>query len=109
MIIAEIGDFNRFSSPDKILAYAGLSPSTYQSGQLDSSYSHMEKRGSRYLRYALFNATKFVCIWDNRFAVYLAKKRAEGKHYNVAISHAAKKLVRVIYRMEITGLSYQPS
>ena len=60
----------------------------------------MEKRGSRYLHYALFNATKFVCIWDNTFAAYLAKKRAEGKHYNVAISHAAKKLVRVIYRLE---------
>ena len=100
MIIAEIGDFNRFSSPDKILAYAGLSPSTYQSGQLDRGYSHMEKRGSRYLRYALFNATKLVCIWDHTFAAYLAKKRAEGKHYNVAISHAAKKLVRVIYRLE---------
>lgn len=106
MIIAEIGDFSRFSSPDKILAYAGLSPSTYQSGQLDSSYSHMEKRGSRYLRYALFNATKFVCIWDNTFASYLAKKRAEGKHYNVAISHAAKKLVRVIYQIEKSGLPY---
>ena len=106
MIIAEIGDFNRFSSPDKILAYAGLSPSTYQSGQLDSSYSHMEKRGSRYLRYALFNATKFVCIWDDTFAAYLAKKRAEGKHYNVAISHAAKKLVRVIYQMEKSGHPY---
>ena len=106
MIIAEIGDFSRFSSPDKILAYAGLSPSTYQSGQLDSSYSHMEKRGSRYLRYALFNATKIVCIWDNTFASYLAKKRAEGKHYNVAISHAAKKLVRVIYQIEKSGLPY---
>jgi len=106
MIIAEIGDFNRFSSPDKILAYAGLSPSTYQSGQLDSSYSHMEKRGSRYLRYALFNATKFVCIWDNTCAAYLAKKRAEGKHYNVAISHAAKKLIRVIYQMEKSGQPY---
>lgn len=106
MILAEIGDFNRFSSPDKILSYAGLSPSTYQSGQLDSSYSHMEKRGSRYLRYALFNATKFVCIWDNTFAAYLAKKRAEGKHYNVAISHAAKKLVRVIYQMEKSGQLY---
>ena len=106
MIIAEIGDFNRFSSPDKILAYAGLSPSTYQSGQLDGCYSHMEKRGSRYLRYALFNAAKFVCIWDNNFAAYLATKRAEGKHYNVAISHAAKKLVRVIYQMEKTGQPY---
>ncbi len=106
MIIAETGDFNRFDSPDKILAYAGLSPSTYQSGQLDSAYSHMEKRGSRYLRYALFNATKFVCHWDPTFKAYLEKKRAEGKHYNVAISHAAKKLVRVIYHLQKTGQSY---
>ena len=82
MIIAEIGDFSRFDSPDKILAYAGMSPSTYQSGQLDNCYSHMEKRGSRYLRYALYNATKYVCHWDESFGTYLAKKRAEGKHYN---------------------------
>ena len=106
MIISEIGDFSRFDSPDKILAYAGLSPSTYQSGQLESSYSHMEKRGSRYLRYALFNATKFVCNWDSSFATYLAKKRTEGKHYNVAISHAAKKLVRLIYHLEKTKQQY---
>ena len=106
MIIAEIGDFNRFNSADKILAYAGMSPSTYQSGQLDNCYSHMEKRGSRYLRYALYNATKYVCHWDPTFAEYLAKKRAEGKHYNVAISHAVKKLVRVIYAMEKSGQVY---
>ena len=61
MIIAEIGDFSRFDSPNKILAYAGMSPSTYQSGQLDNCYSHMEKRDSRYLRYALYNGTKYVC------------------------------------------------
>ena len=106
MIIAEIGDFNRFDSPDKILAYAGFSPSTYQSGQLDGAYSHMEKRGSRYLRYALYNAAKYVCNWDPTFAEYLAKKRAEGKHYNVAISHAVKKLVRVIYHLEKTNQQY---
>lgn len=106
MIIAEIGDFSYFDSPDKILAYAGLSPSTYQSGQLDSSYARMEKRGSKYLRYALFNATIFVCHWDPTFSAYLAKKRSEGKHYYVAISHAAKKLVRVIYRLEKSGQSY---
>ena len=108
MILAEIGDFSRFDSPDKILAYAGMSPSTYQSGQLSLSgaYSHMEKRGSRYLRYALYNATKYVCLWDPTFAAYLAKKRAEGKHYNVAISHAAKKLVRLIYAMEKSHRPY---
>ena len=106
MILAEIGDFSRFDSPDKILAYAGLSPSTYQSGKLENAYPHMEKRGSRYLRYALFNATRFVCQWDPTFAAYLAKKRAEGKHYNVAISHAAKKLVRVICALQKSGRPY---
>ena len=106
MILAEIGDFSRFDSPDKILAYAGLSPSTYQSGKLANAYPHMEKRGSRYLRYALFNATKFVCNWDPSFAAYLAKKRSEGKHYNVAISHAAKKLVRIIFALMKSGKSY---
>ena len=108
MILAEIGDFSNFDSADKILAYAGMSPSTYQSGQLTNCYAHMEKRGSKYLRYAIFNATKFVCNWDPTFAAYLAKKRAEGKHYNVAISHVAKKLVRLIYAMERSGQPYRP-
>ncbi len=107
MILAEIGDFARFDSPDKILAYAGLSPSTYQSGQLDNCHAHMEKRGSKYLRYALYMATKYVCYWDPTFREYLKKKRSEGKHYNVAISHAAKKLVRVIYHLEKTGEAYR--
>ena len=109
MILAEIGDFSRFDSPDNILAYAGMSPSTYQSGQLSltGAYSHMEKRGSRYLRYALYNATKYVCHWDPTFSAYLAKKRAEGKHYNVALSHAAKKLVRLIYAMEKSRQPYK--
>lgn len=106
MIISEIGDFSRFSSPDKVLAYAGVSPSTYQSGRIDNCYSHMEKRGSRYLRYALFIAAQYVCRWDNTFSEYLSKKRSEGKHYFVAISHAVKKLVRVIFHLERTRQPY---
>ena len=109
MILAEAGDLFRFDSPDKLLAYAGMSPSIYQSGQLKNSYPHMEKRGSRYLRYALFNATKYVCLWNPTFASYLAKKRAEGKHYYVAISHAAKKLVRLIFALERSRQPYCPA
>ena len=97
MILAEAGDFSRFASPDKLLAYAGM----------DNCYAHMEKRGSRYLRYALYNATKYVCLWDPTFSAYLAKKRAEGKHYNVAISHAAKKLVRLIFALERSRQPYR--
>ena len=101
MILAEI----------KLLAYAGLSPSTYESGKLKATgvYAHMEKRGSRYLRFALFNAAKYVCMWEPSFKAYLAKKRAEGKHYNVAISHAAKKLVRVIFALQTSGAAFQPA
>ena len=106
-IIAEIGDFSAFSSPDKILAYAGMSPSVYQSGRLDSCHSRMEKRGSRYLRYALFQSARFVCIWEPAFAAYLEKKRGEGKHYYVALSHAVKKLVRLIFALQKSGQPYR--
>jgi transposase len=109
MILAEIGDFSRFGSPDKILAFAGCSPSTYQSGQLYSSHAKMEKRGSRYLRWALLNAAAYVCKWEPTFAAYLQKKRSEGKHYYVALSHAAKKLVRVLYHLETAGDTYRPT
>ena len=111
MILAEIGDFSRFESPDKLLAYAGLSPSTHQSGKENATgaYSHMEKRGSRYLRYALYNAAKYVCHWEPSFKAYLAKKRAEGKHYNVALSHAIKKLIRLIFALQTSGRAFQPA
>ena len=107
MILAEIGDFSKYDSLDKIHAYVGMSPSIYQSDQLPNCYSHMEKRGSRYLRYALFNAAMYVCIWELTFAAYLAKKRAKGKSHNVAISHAARKLVWMIYTLKKTGQPYR--
>ena len=83
-----------------------MSPSTYQSGQLDNYHSRMEKRGSKYLRYALFNSAIYVSLWDPTFKSYLAKKRSEGKHYYVALSHVIKKLVRVIYQLESSGQQY---
>ena len=106
VIEAEVGDFQRFSSPDKILAFAGLSPTTYQSGKYTSQNATMEKRGSRYLRYALFLAAHLVSRYSKTFAAYLKKKRDEGKHYFVALSHVAKKLVRVIFHLQRTGESF---
>lgn len=99
VIIAETENFTNFDSAEQVLAYAGLEPSVYQSGQLTSTHAKMVKRGSKYLRYAIFNATKFVCHWEPVFGEYLAKKRSEGKAYNVAVSHAAKKLIRVIFHL----------
>ncbi len=107
VIIAEIGDISNFESADKLLAFSGMLPTIYQSGQYYSNHAKMEKRGSKYLRYALFNATKHVCMYEPTFKSYLAKKRKEGKHYYVAISHAAKKLIRVIYHLMKTNEIYK--
>jgi transposase len=106
ILIAETENFSNFDSAEKVLAFAGLEPSVYQSGQLTSTHAKMVKRGSKYLRYALFNAAKYVCHWDGGFGQYLAKKRAEGKPYNVAVSHAAKKLTRVIFHLVKTNQSF---
>lgn len=106
MLHAEIGNFSDFSGAEKILAFAGMEPSIYQSGQYTSTHAKMVKRGSKYLRYALYTAAKNVSKWDNNFKTFLQKKLAEGKHYNVAISHVAKKLIRVLYCMEMKHEAY---
>ena len=108
VIYAEIGDFSKFSSAEKILAFAGMEPSIYQSGEYSSSHGRMVKRGSKYLRHILFLAAENVSHWDPVFAAYLAKKRSEGKHYNVAISHVVRKLLRTIYALEEKHQAYQP-
>ena len=97
MIISEIGNIHRFSNPNKLLAFAGLEPSIYQSGKFTPDSGSMVKRGSPYLRWALMWAARLVPRFSKTFGVYFDKKSAEGKHFNVASSHVAKKLVRVIF------------
>jgi transposase len=97
IILAEIGDIKNFSSPAKLLAFAGMEPSTYQSGKYNASNTPMVKRGSTYLRWAIMQAARLVPMRDPTFKTYMNKKRSEGKHFNVARSHVGKKLIRVIY------------
>jgi len=99
MILGEIGDIHRFSSPSKLLAFAGLDPTVYQSGNYSAKHTRMSKRGSRALRYALINAAHNVVKCNATFKAYYDAKMAEGRtHYN-ALGHCAGKLVRVIYKM----------
>lgn len=99
MILGEIGDIHRFSSSSKLLAYAGLDPSVYQSGNFQAKKTRMSKRGSRVLRYALVNAAHNVVKRNATFKEYYDSKMAEGRtHYN-ALGHCAGKLVRIIFKM----------
>lgn len=97
LILGEIGDINDFESADKLLAYAGLDPSVYQSGKYEANQNTISKRGSKYLRYALHLASGIIWQHDEIFHDYYIKKEKEGKHYYVILGHIDKKLVRVIY------------
>ncbi len=99
MILGEIGDIHRFSNPSKLLAFAGLDPVVYQSGNFKATRTRMSKRGSRVLRYALINAAHNVVKNNAVFKAYYDAKMAEGRsHYN-ALGHCAGKLVRIIWKM----------
>lgn len=106
IIISETGNIARFKNSDKLVAYVGISPTIYQSGQYIAPIARMEKRGSRQLRYAIMLAAEQVARNCQYFAAQMQKKRAEGKSYRVAISHIARNLIRLIYRMELTGETY---
>ncbi len=97
IIIGEIGDFLRFKSPDKLLAFAGLDPGVYQSGNYDANKLNISKRGSSYLRWAFHTSASLIIHNDSTFADYYARKRKEGKHHLVALGHVSKKLVRVVF------------
>ena len=106
-IIAEFGDLSRFANADKMLAYAGLDCGRSQSGTADYK-GKMVKHGSSYLRQALMNVAETVMIHAPTFYDFYHKKRAEGKSHRVALSHLARKLVRLIYKLETSHTCFNP-
>lgn len=95
-IISEYSNFTSFSSPSAMLSYAGLEPSVIQSGTIEKQ-GNMVKRGSGYLRETLMNVAPSFMMYNPKIYEYYHKKRNEGKHHRVALSHVTKKLVRIIF------------
>ena len=107
-IISEYGYISCFSSPAKMLAFAGLEPSINQSGTLESN-GKMVKHGSGHLRYVLMNTSLTLLKFNPIFYDFYLKKRSEGKPHRVALSHVCKKLVRLIYTLETKHVDFDPS
>lgn len=107
-IIAEIEDISRFDSPDRLLAYAGLDPRLYQSGTQEFK-GKMNKKGSVVLRRVLMNSAESILIFNPVFYEFYRKKRDEGKSHRVALSHLARKLVRLIYKIETEHTNFNLS
>lgn len=99
IILAEIRDIKNFRSPNQLLAYAGAEPSISTSGMKQTETGRMVKRGSSHLCWALHEAARLMSIWSPSMHIYFHKKIAEGKHYNVALSHVVRKTVRIICQL----------
>ena len=96
-ILSEIGDIQRFDSVDKLVAYAGIDATVYQTGQFTASQAHMSKRGSPYLRHALWLAATMAVLHDPSLRTYYQKKRDEGKHHGTALGAVCNKLLARIF------------
>lgn len=108
VILSEIGDIKRFSTPAKLVAYAGIDASVSQSGEYVGTNNKMSKRGSPYLRKALFQAALVAAFHDPVFSAYYRKKIAEGKHHLTALGAVARKLCYTIHALLKNDEPYKP-
>jgi len=100
VILGEIGNIERFDSPIKLVAFAGIDATVRQSGEFDGTSNRMSKRGSPYLRRALYQSAVVASIGRNPDPILHAfynKKRSQGKHHGTCIGAVCRKLCYIIY------------
>ncbi len=107
LIAGEIGDAKRFHSVESLISFSGLDIVVYESGKYKAKHLMPSKKGSRYLRYALFQAARVIWQFDPVYKAYYEKKQAEGKHYYVILGHIQKKLCRLVYSLMNSGNTYE--
>jgi len=105
-LLGEIGSVDRFDTLEQLVAYAGIDPSVYQSGAFEAEAAHMSKRGSPYLRRALWVAATAARVHDPELRAYYAKRRAEGKAHGTVMGAICRKLLARIYAVLRDGRPY---
>lgn len=107
-IVAEVGDVRRFNNAAAIVKYAGLNPGVSQSGQFEAKGSPITKKGSPYLRRALWLAANQMRRFDPKMRAYYDKLRDEGKCHRVAVTACARKLCHVVFAVMRDQVPYDP-
>lgn len=107
-IISEIGDISKFDNPRKLVAFAGIDASVTQSGEFEATHNVMSKRGSPYLRKAIFQAALIASFKDPVLSDYYQKKRSEGKHHLTCVGAVARKMCNIIFAVLKNNKPYVP-
>jgi transposase len=105
--LAEIGDIHRFDAPEKLVAYAGIDATVYQTGQFEARQVHMSKRGSPYLRHALWQSALMAIQKDAELRAYYDRKCQEGKAHGTALGAVCRKLLTRVFIVLKENRPYQ--
>lgn len=97
-ILSEIGDIQNFPSAIKLIAFAGLDPKLKESGTYQGR-TPISKRGSKYLRNAIWYSAMTACRVDSTFKEAYQNRREKGRSHRYAVTAAANKLTKVIYHI----------
>ena len=108
-IVAEIGDVSRFRNAAALVSYAGLNPGVSQSGKFEAADTHITKKGSAYLRRAMWLAASRAYQYDPALGEFYARKRAEGKSHREAVTAVARKLCHIVFVVMRDQRPYDPS
>lgn len=108
VIIGEIGSIERFDRPEQLVAFAGLDPAVKQSGQFNATEIHISKRGSPYLRRAIWWAAFSASQSDPALSQFYNKLKDKGKGHYVAVGAVARKLTHIIFAILRDNKPYEP-
>ena len=98
-IISEIGDINRFKTSSQLVSFAGINPTVHQSGQFLGNKNHMSKKGSAYLRLALWKASITSVRFNPVLKDYYKDRIKDGKNHMTVIGAVARKLTGIMFTM----------
>lgn len=98
-ILSEIGDIKRFKNSSQLVSFAGINPTVRQSGNFLGNRNHMSKKGSPYLRLALWQASITSARFNPVLKEYYQLKIKEGKSHMTVIGAVARRLTGIIFAM----------
>lgn len=108
VILGEIGSIKRFERPEQLVAFAGLDASVHQSGDFNSQNTRMSKRGSPYLRRAIWQAAFVASNHDPALSLHYQRLRKRGKAHGTAVGAVARKLTHIIFAILRDNKPYEP-
>ncbi|MGX4667788.1 IS110 family transposase [Cerasibacillus sp. JNUCC 74] len=108
VILGEIGSIQRFERPEQLVAFAGLDASVHQSGDFNSNKTRLSKRGSPYLRRAIWQAAFVASFHDPALSLHYQRLRKRGKAHGTAVGAVARKLTHIIFAILRDKKPYEP-